>query len=422
MAVVMPPGKQAYYRTDGTPLVGGRLRTFAAGTSTPKATFSDAAGTIANTNPVVLDARGEATVYWSGAYKVQLEDSLGAVIWTVDNFVATDAIATDSRVTLAGATTVDLGSTGARTVDITGTASIQSFGTTAQDGTWRYVRFLGVATLVYNATSMILPGGASVTTAAGDVATAICLGSGNWQVLTYQRAPVPSATTNMLINPNFVINQRSYTSGAATTGANQYVVDRWRVVVSGQALSWSDSAGVRTITAPAGGVEQVIEDADVIGAAGKSYVLSWSGTATATVNGSSVTSGQSIASITGGSAVTIRFTNGTVSQPQFEAGTYATPFQNRPRQLELALCQRYYEAAAFYGSNYGTAAASIDNTIYFRVPKRTAPTIAFSNVSYANASGISAPVVDSQRYLIRYASTAAGMATASADWTASAEL
>ncbi len=341
MAVVMPPGKQAYYNTAGAPLVGGRIRTFAAGTSTPKATFSDAAGTIPNTNPVVLDARGEATVYWSGAYKVQLEDSLGAVLWTVDNFVATDAIATDSRVTLASATTVDLGSTGSRTVDITGTASIQSFGTTAQDGTWRYVRFLGAATLVYNATSMILPGGASVTAAAGDVATAICLGAGNWQVLTYQRAPVPSATTNMLINPNFVINQRNYVSGAATTGANQYTVDRWRVVVSGQALSWSDSAGVRTITAPAGGVEQVIEDADVIGAAGKSYVLSWSGTATATVNGSTVTSGQSITSITGGSPVTVRFTNGTVTTPQFEVGTYATPFQVRPRQIELALCQRY---------------------------------------------------------------------------------
>ena len=60
MAVVMPPGKQAYTRSDGTPLVGGRLRTFAAGTSTPKPTYADAAGTIANTNPVVLDARGEA--------------------------------------------------------------------------------------------------------------------------------------------------------------------------------------------------------------------------------------------------------------------------------------------------------------------------------------------------------------------------
>ena len=67
MASLMPRGKQAYFDNAGDPLAGGRLYTYAAGTSTPLATYSDQAGAVPNTNPVVLDARGEATVFWGAA-------------------------------------------------------------------------------------------------------------------------------------------------------------------------------------------------------------------------------------------------------------------------------------------------------------------------------------------------------------------
>lgn len=60
---------------------------------------------------------------------------------------------------------------------------------------------------------------------------------------------------NLLINPLFLINQRGYVSGTATGGANQYTVDRWRVVTAGQNLTLSGSQA----TAPAGGLEQVVE-------------------------------------------------------------------------------------------------------------------------------------------------------------------
>lgn len=90
MASLLPNGKQSFETSAGTPLVGGRLYTYAAGTTTPKATYADAAETTPNTNPVILDARGEATVFWSGAYKVQLRDALDAVIWTVDALVGSD--------------------------------------------------------------------------------------------------------------------------------------------------------------------------------------------------------------------------------------------------------------------------------------------------------------------------------------------
>ena len=80
----MPNGKQQYFDNNGDPLSGGKLYTYASGTSTPKTTYSDAAGTIPNDNPVILDARGEAVIFWSGTYKVILKDSVDATVYTVD--------------------------------------------------------------------------------------------------------------------------------------------------------------------------------------------------------------------------------------------------------------------------------------------------------------------------------------------------
>ena len=90
MATLMPEGKQSFNNGAGAPLVGGKVYTYDAGTSTPRATYQDAAGTIPNTNPVVLDARGEATIFWSGSYKAVLKDASDVTIWTVDNVRSVD--------------------------------------------------------------------------------------------------------------------------------------------------------------------------------------------------------------------------------------------------------------------------------------------------------------------------------------------
>lgn len=91
MASVLPEGRQSFTDSAGAPLVGGKLWTYNAGTSTPRPTYTDASGTVANTNPVILDARGEAAVYWDGAYKVVLTDAAGVTIWTADNISSGDA-------------------------------------------------------------------------------------------------------------------------------------------------------------------------------------------------------------------------------------------------------------------------------------------------------------------------------------------
>jgi len=75
--------------TQGLPLNAGLLYTYQAGSSTPLATYSDSAGTIANTNPITLgtDGRPPSEIWLLSTYnyKFVLTDSLGSVIGTYDN-------------------------------------------------------------------------------------------------------------------------------------------------------------------------------------------------------------------------------------------------------------------------------------------------------------------------------------------------
>lgn len=71
---------------DGAPLAGGKLYTYAAGSLTPLATYTDQGGGTENANPVILDANGSANVWLAQAsYKMTLKDSEGNIQWTVDN-------------------------------------------------------------------------------------------------------------------------------------------------------------------------------------------------------------------------------------------------------------------------------------------------------------------------------------------------
>jgi hypothetical protein len=88
---------------------------------------------------------------------------------------------------IASAATTDIGAVDCANLRVTGTTGITAFGTVAS-GTLRRLRFAGALILTHNGTSLILPTGASITTAANDSCEAVSLGSGNWIVTSYQRA------------------------------------------------------------------------------------------------------------------------------------------------------------------------------------------------------------------------------------------
>jgi hypothetical protein len=85
MAIQFTDGKFHGFNDDGTPLVGGLLYTYVSGTTTPQATYTDSTLTAQNTNPVVLDSRGEAAV-WLGtsAYTMKLLRADSTLVWSQD--------------------------------------------------------------------------------------------------------------------------------------------------------------------------------------------------------------------------------------------------------------------------------------------------------------------------------------------------
>jgi hypothetical protein len=285
-AFLSPSAKFVAFANGGAPLVGGQLFTYSAGTSTPVATYTDNTGGTPNSNPVVLNSRGEANVWLlpNVGYKFTLEDAAGNIIWTVDQvfnsqlltlFGGVDTGAANAYVLnfatpftsyangeviyfipsftnsgpstlnvnglgpipivningtplgagqitfgqttqvmyyngnfqllsigsftgvtigtfgqetpIASAATTDLGTAAAHVVQITGTTTITSFGNSASITAPIYhVRFTGSLTLTYNATSLNLPGAASIITQPGDALLAQYLGNGNWKVNFYQ--------------------------------------------------------------------------------------------------------------------------------------------------------------------------------------------------------------------------------------------
>lgn len=117
-------------------------------------------------------ATGKLTASISGAKGIE-QDSTG--------------FSDGAAATIASATTTNLASTPSGNITISGTTTITGFGTAA-DGVKKAVTFSGALTLTHNGTSLILPGAANITTAAGDTALVQSLGSGNWRVANYNKA------------------------------------------------------------------------------------------------------------------------------------------------------------------------------------------------------------------------------------------
>jgi hypothetical protein len=81
---------QQFFDNNGNPLSGGKLYSYAAGTTTPQATYTSASGATAHTNPIVLDsagrvATGEIWVTAGENYKFVLKTSAEVIIATWDN-------------------------------------------------------------------------------------------------------------------------------------------------------------------------------------------------------------------------------------------------------------------------------------------------------------------------------------------------
>lgn len=276
---------QRWADNNNNPLALGTITTYAGGTNTPIATYTDSTGITSNTNPIVLNFRGETSIWLlpNVAYKFVVQDALGNLITTQDNVVnaallslyggvdtgvsnayvlnftspvpsgtngqfiiwlpansnsgpstinvngagpqpilnpngstlgANQILANQfaaiieingtwqlyggsgvgvnvgtfgAEVPVPAAATTDLGSVPGHNVNVTGTATITSFGTSAQTVAPIYIgRFSSTGVVLTQSSNLILPGGNNITTVAGDAFIAEYMGAGAWRVLIYQ--------------------------------------------------------------------------------------------------------------------------------------------------------------------------------------------------------------------------------------------
>lgn len=113
---LIPQIKFRYFNSNGGPLVGGKVYTYVTGTNTPQDTYLDATGSTLNSNPIILDSRGECDLYLiSGkGYRITVTTASDALLETTDAVFGAAPTASDNWINLQA-----FGATGDGTTDDT---------------------------------------------------------------------------------------------------------------------------------------------------------------------------------------------------------------------------------------------------------------------------------------------------------------
>ncbi|HEX3065419.1 MAG TPA: hypothetical protein VHQ39_08045 [Dongiaceae bacterium] len=265
------------------------IATLNAGAAAPSVTFANMLW--ADTTNTLLKKRNNANSAW---VTIGALDSANLALMPLSGGSFTGAF-NDNDVTLASASTVNIGAAGGRSINITGTTGITAFDT-VQAGTIRKLRFAGALTWTHNSTSMILPGAANITTAAGDTAEVLSLGSGNWKCFDYTKAdgtsvvgatgkaPITTKTADYTLvaadnGGTFIMNSASphtFTLPDDATAGNGWTV---RIINRGAGVCTIARAGTDTIAS--GGVTNLTSialsqgDAGDVTADGVSHGIFW---------------------------------------------------------------------------------------------------------------------------------------------------
>jgi hypothetical protein len=303
MAVVTPTPKTQFLTADGAPLVGGRVYTYEAGTTTPQATYTDSSGSTANSNPIILDSRGEANI-WLGesVYKFKLADADDVEIWTVD-YVA--APTTSLSPVLSGNVTISTNSSGpALKITQTGTGEVLRVQDSADPDTTPFIinsaGLLGLGTVSPTEALDIDNNGKIQFSSAGVSRTVI-------------EADATNSTFDVKDNRNFVV--RTNGSARFTVAGNGNVTFAGGITISSGGVAVTGNSTVTgtlgvssTLTVSSGGLTvsaggaAITGNSTVTGTFGTTGVLTAQSGVTVSSGGLTVSSGG--AGITGNSSVT----------------------------------------------------------------------------------------------------------------------
>lgn len=403
MATISPTPKLQFLDANGNPLASGLLYTYFAGTTVPKTTYTTAAQTTANTNPIVLDARGEANVWLLAgeAYKFVLQNSSGVLQYTVDQVTAAGTMSTQnaSAVAITGGTISGVTITGPITGNVTGDVAGNVTGNLTGNVTGGTVvaesynggQLAGLRNKIINGAMEVAQRGTSFTVTTG---TSAVYSLDRWTrvsvtsaVLTVtQAADGPSSDLTLPYSLRCTV-----ATADPTVGATEYSVIAQKIegysardlVGNTFTLSfWVRSAkiGTHCVTFYNGSYPSIdqsyvaeyaiaaantweYKEVTVIGGLPTAGTWDWT-------NGAGLTVGWTLycgtnRQIAAGSWNSSSWGLGTASQvnvldtignifaitgTQLEIGSQVTPFEHRPFGTELALCQRYYEKSFPYGT------------------------------------------------------------------------
>ena len=307
-----------FFDDSGNPLTGGKIYTYGAGTTTPAATYTTSAGTVANTNPIILDAAGrtpnEIWIPVGALYKFVVKSSTDVLIGTFDGLPAiNDPYSINSL----------LGSvTGTNTIAATATPAVTAYATGA---TYSFVAAntnTGAATLSIDglAAKSITKNG-SVALTAGDIQagklTWVEYDGTTFQLLNniVYGGSITNGTINSLTAPMTVANGGT---GVATLAANSVVLGNGVAAVQTVAPSTSGnvlvSNGTTWTSQPFG--------APIIGSFSGLKVQATSNTAV-TVTAAFVTLGATNASYTA-NTVSLSLATSTSGANGLDTGSVAT--------------------------------------------------------------------------------------------------
>lgn len=129
------------------------------------------------------------------------------------NFEPTGAVNEGITQTVGSAATVNLATTTSNTINITGSTTITALGTLPA-GVRRQLRFVNSVQVTHNASSLKLPGGASITMSPDDILDCTSLGAGAW-TCRYTKA---SGIATLVTDANAPVATDSYRIGSG--GAN----------------------------------------------------------------------------------------------------------------------------------------------------------------------------------------------------------
>lgn len=231
--ILSPAPKLQFFTEGGIPLAGGKLYSYAAGTTTPLATYTTSSGLQNNTNPVILDSRGEAAVWLGSAYyKMTLTDSNDVEIWTVDNISSQEALnalaafeallAGSTGSTLVGFTQTGPGTTRTVQSKLSDSYSVADFGfstsasaaanAAAFVNAWNVSRQLTIPAGTYNVTG--LPNFAILGARIYGIGRVVLNITGAGPGLIVDAGPTPGVVVQDIVIDNLTIN----CTGAAGLG------------------------------------------------------------------------------------------------------------------------------------------------------------------------------------------------------------